>query len=187
LYGERMARAAKRTVKPDEGDDHQSTRRFPELLRQRHGELGVTNDRDIAAIEVVTDITRLVARLVQDFEKTVHRPLGSTWAGFRILNALWIYEDVDQKELERLSGNSKASVSSALLTLENRGLIERRRHSDDRRRLLVTLTEEGHRELEAAIVLQTERERAWTRILSDAEVTQLVGLLSKLVNQPRPE
>ena len=136
---------------------------------------------------MVTHLTRLVSRLVQDFEKTVHRPLGSTWAGFRILNALWIYDEVDQQEIERLSGNSKASVSSALQTLENRGLIERRRHGTDRRRLLVKMTATGRRELEQAIIEQTRRERAWTNVLSDSEIQQLVTLLSRLVNQPRPE
>ena len=167
--------------------DHKPTRRFPELLRQRHRELGTTAGRDLDAIEMVTHLTRLVARLVQDFEQAVHRPLGSTWAGFRILNALWLFGEVDQQEIERLSGNSKASVSSALMTLENRQLIERRRDSRDRRRLLVRLTAAGHEELEKAIHSQTERERAWTQVLSDGEIQQLIVLLSKVVNQPRPE
>lgn len=182
-----MARRAQQANGSNQTETRKPTRRFPELLRRRHREIGTTEGRDLDAIEMVTHLTRLVARLVQDFEKSVHRPLGSTWAGFRILNALWLFGEVDQQEIERLSGNSKASVSSALLTLENRGLIERRRDHDDRRRLLVKLTEAGQRELAEAIVTQTERERAWTRIMSDAEIRQLVDLLSKLVNQPRPE
>jgi DNA-binding MarR family transcriptional regulator len=182
-----MARETQQAEESDPSETRPPTRRFPELLRQRHREIGTTEGRDLDAIEMVTHLTRLVARLVQDFEKSVHRPLGSTWAGFRILNALWLFGEVDQQEIQRLSGNSKASVSSALLTLENRGLIERRRDVDDRRRLTVRLTEAGQRELEQAIVTQTERERAWTRVMSDAEIKQLVELLSKMVNQPRPE
>jgi DNA-binding MarR family transcriptional regulator len=182
-----MARRAEQVDESDQIEARKPTRRFPELLRQRHREIGTTEGRDLDAIEMVTHLTRLVARLVQDFEKSVHRPLGSTWAGFRILNALWLFGEVDQQEIERLSGNSKASVSSALLTLENRGLIERRRDIQDRRRLLVKLTEAGQRELKHAIVAQTERERAWTRVMSDAEIRQLVDLLSKMVNQQRPE
>jgi DNA-binding MarR family transcriptional regulator len=170
-----------------ESEAHKHTRRFPGLLRERHGALGTTNRRDLDAIEMVTQLTRVVARLVQDFEQTVHRPLGSTWAGFRIMNALWIFDEVDQQEIERLSGNSKASVSSALLTLEKRGLIERRRDVNDRRRLLVKLTPGGREALEKAIGIQTERERAWTKVLSDEEIRQLAELLSKIVNQPRPE
>jgi DNA-binding MarR family transcriptional regulator len=171
---------------PDATASRKPTRRFPDLLRQRHRELGTTAGRDLDAIEMVTHLTRLVARLIQDFEKTVHRPLGSTWAGFRLLNTLWIFDQVDQQELERLSGNSKASVSSVLLTLENRGLIERRRDTHDRRRLLVDLTPQGREELRRAIAVQTERERAWTAVLSDEEIVQLITLLSKVVNQPRP-
>jgi DNA-binding MarR family transcriptional regulator len=182
-----MTRRAEQADESSETEYRRPTRRFPELLRQRHREIGTTDGRDLDAIEMVTHLTRLVARLVQDFEKSVHRPLGSTWAGFRILNALWLFGEVDQQEIERLSGNSKASVSSALLTLENRGLIERRRDLHDRRRLLVRLTESGQRELKQAIVAQTEREQAWTQVMSDAEIRQLVDLLSKMVNQPRPE
>jgi len=170
-----------------ESDPHKASRRFPDLLRKRHRERGTTAGRDLDAIEMVTHLTRLVARLVQDFEQSVHRPLGSTWAGFRILNVLWIFGEVDQQEIERLSGNSKASVSSALMTLENRGLIERHRDPKDRRRLVVRLTAAGRGELEKAIASQTERERAWTRVLSNAEIRQLIVLLSKVVNQPRPE
>jgi DNA-binding MarR family transcriptional regulator len=179
--------AMRQADEPGESDARKPTRRFPELLRQRHRELGTTAGRDLDAIEMVTHVTRLVARLVQDFEQSVHRPLGSTWAGFRILNVLWIFDEVDQQEIERLSGSSKASVSSALMTLENRGLIDRRRDPRDRRRLLVHLTATGREELEKAIDLQTERERAWTRVLSDQEIQQLIVLLSKVVNQPRPE
>jgi DNA-binding MarR family transcriptional regulator len=185
-----LATVAETTRQPEDAssaEEHKPTRRFPELLRERHRDLGTTAGRDLDAIEMVTHLTRLVARLVQDFEQSVHRPLGSTWAGFRILNVLWIFDGVDQQEIERLSGSSKASVSSALQTLENRGLIERRRDPRDRRRLLVQLTPTGREELEKAISSQTERERAWTQVLSDEEIQQLITLLSKVVNQPRPE
>lgn len=170
-------------------EERKPARGLPELLRlrrTRHRELGATTPRDMDAADMVTQMTRLVARLVQDFENAVHRPLGSTWAGFRILNALWIFEEVDQHELERLSGSSKAAVSSALKTLENRALIERRRDPHDRRRLMVRLTPAGHEELAKAIRVQTVRERAWTQVLSDDELKQLNGLLWKVINQPRP-
>lgn len=162
------------------------TREFSELLRHNHRQLGTTDPRDLDAIEMMTDLTRLEARLVQDFERHVHRPLGLTWAGFRILNALWVFGGSAQQELTRLSGTSRASVSSALTTLENRGLVARRRADGDRRQLIVELTPEGLDTLQQAIAGQTRRERAWTAVLRDDQLSELVHLLRTLVNQETP-
>ncbi|MDX3451530.1 MarR family transcriptional regulator [Streptomyces sp. ME02-8801-2C] len=162
------------------------TREFSELLRHHHRELGTTDPRDLDAIEMVTDLTRLEARLTKDFEKHVHRPLGLTWAGFRILNALWVYGPLGQQDIGRFSGSSRASISSALATLETRGLVSRERVASDRRQLFVELTEEGRETLRKAIETQTKRERAWTAVLRDDQLSELVHLLRTLVNQETP-
>lgn len=162
------------------------TREFSERLRRFHRKLGTTDPRELDAIEMVTDLTRLVTRLVNDFERTVHRPLGLTWAGFRILNALWVFDGLDQQEIGRISGSSRASVSSALSTLENRGLVTRHRAQGDRRQLVVQLTPEGTTLLHQAIAVQTEREHAWTSVLRDDQLGDLVHLLRLLVNQDTP-
>ncbi|MEV6872967.1 MarR family transcriptional regulator [Amycolatopsis sp. NPDC051128] len=162
------------------------TREFSELLRHHHRELGTTEPRDLDAIEMVTDLTRLEARLTKDFEKHVHRPLGLTWAGFRILNALWVYGPLGQQDIGRFSGSTRASISSALTTLESRGLVSRERVESDRRQLFVELTEEGRETLRKAIEAQTLRERAWTAILRDDQLSELVHLLRTLVNQDTP-
>ncbi|WDV55346.1 MarR family transcriptional regulator [Streptomyces coeruleorubidus] len=162
------------------------TREFSELLRHHHRELGTTDPRDLDAIEMVTDLTRLEARLTKDFEKHVHRPLGLTWAGFRILNALWIYGPLGQQDIGRVSGSTRASISSALTTLESRGLVTRERVESDRRQLFVELTPEGRETLRQAIEAQTQRERAWTGVLRDDQLSELVHLLRTLVHQETP-
>ncbi|MEU1180345.1 MarR family transcriptional regulator [Streptomyces sp. NPDC005820] len=162
------------------------TREFSELLRHHHRELGTTEPRDLDAIEMVTDLTRLEARLTKDFEKHVHRPLGLTWAGFRILNALWVYGPLAQQDIGRVSGSTRASISSALATLESRGLVARERVESDRRQLTVELTAEGRETLRRAIEAQTRRERAWTGVLRDDQLSELVHLLRTLVNQETP-
>lgn len=162
------------------------TRQFSELLRHHHRELGTTDPRVLDAIEMVTDLTRMEARLAQDFEKHVHRPLGLTWAGFRILTALWAFDGLAQHDIARFSGTSRASVSSALTTLENRGLITRQRAEDDRRQLIVALTPEGLDTMLQAIAAQTRRERAWTAVLRDDQLSELVHLLRTLVGQDTP-
>ncbi|MBZ3901538.1 MULTISPECIES: MarR family winged helix-turn-helix transcriptional regulator [Streptomyces] len=165
---------------------HPRSREFFDKVRTRHQEMGHT-DRQLDGVALVTQLTRLVARLVQDFEASVHRPLGMTWAGFRIMNTLWVFGDMEQREIARISGTSRASVSSALNTLEERGLVERRREQGDRRLVRVSLTEPGLTMLHKAIEGQTEREHAWMGVLEDQEISQLVTLLGKMVNQEHPE
>ncbi|MEU5339706.1 MULTISPECIES: MarR family transcriptional regulator [unclassified Streptomyces] len=174
------------TVREPEAAGESRTREFSELLRHHHRELGTTDPRNLDAIEMVTDLTRLEARLTKDFERHVHRPLGLTWAGFRILNALWAYDGLAQQDIGRVSGSTRASISSALTTLENRGLVTRKRVETDRRQLIVELTTEGRETLRRAIAAQTERERAWTAILRDDQLGELVHLLRTLVNQETP-
>ncbi|WP_406281094.1 MarR family transcriptional regulator [Nocardia sp. NBC_00881] len=169
-----------------EDGDRPRTREFSELLRHRHRELGTTEPRVLDAIEMITDLTRLEARVVHDFERHVHRPLGLTWAGFRILNTLWVFGGTAQQEITRLSGTSRASISSALTTLENRGLVVRRRADEDRRQLIVELTSEGRDTLQQAIAAQTRREQAWTAALRNDQLSELVHLLRTLVNQETP-
>jgi DNA-binding MarR family transcriptional regulator len=163
------------------------SREFSERLRHGHRELGTTDPRVLDAIEMVTNLTRLDARLVQDFERYAHRPLGLTWAGFRILNALWAFDGLSQQEISRISGfTSRQSVSSALETLENRGLVARERAEGDRRKLVVQLTPTGLDTLQKAIVAQTRREQAWTAVLRDDQLSELVHLLRILVEQDSP-
>jgi DNA-binding MarR family transcriptional regulator len=175
----------------DIADRHSSTHRrrsreFSELLRYKHRQRGTTDPRVLDAIEMITDLTRLEARLVQDFERHVHRPLGITWAGFRIVNVLWVYGGATQQEITRLSGLTRASISSALATLENADLVTRRRADGDRRQLIVELTDHGLDTLHRAIEVQTKRERAWTDVLRDDQLSELLHLLRTMVNQEAP-
>ena len=48
------------------------------------------------------------------------------------------------------------------------------------------LTEEGRETLRKAIETQTKRERAWTAVLRDDQLSELVHLLRTLVNQETP-
>lgn len=82
--------------------------------------------------ELVFNLSRLHARISQDFE-VLHRRRGWTWAGFRIMNVLWVFGTVEQRDVARLSGGSRAAISSALNTLERDGLVDRARDSHDRR------------------------------------------------------
>ena len=161
------------------------TRDYLAALLARHIEDETLEPADLAGVEFVTNVTRLATRLVQDFER-VHRRAGTSWAGFRLLAALWVVGDAEPTQLARLTGATKAAVSSAINTLDRDGFVERHHDAADRRTVRVAMTERGHALMDQAIKRQTERERAWTSILTERELATLLRILAKLVAHPTP-
>jgi len=138
-----------------------------------------------AHAELVFNLTRLQHRLSRDFEG-MHRRRGWTWAGFRIMNVLWAVGAAELRDIARLSGASRAAVSSALNTLERDGLVLRTRDSADRRLVRIQLTQHGRAALREAMREQGERERAWFAELEPAEQQRLSTLLAALADRKAP-
>ena len=136
--------------------------------------------------ELVFNLSRLHSRMSQDFE-VLHRRSGWTWAGFRIMNVLWALGAVELRDVARLSGGSRAAVSSALNTLERDGLVTRSRDAEDRRLVHVQLTAHGRVDLLDAIGEQAEREREWLSALAESDQVLLTRLLSVLADRPSPK
>lgn len=75
---------------------------------------------------------------------------------------------------------SSASATSVLDTLERRGLILRRAHPDDRRKLVIELTSEGRRVIDRALPGAHRLETRVMSVLSPSERTQFLRLLAKV-------
>jgi DNA-binding MarR family transcriptional regulator len=76
---------------------------------------------------------------------------------------------------------SSAGITSRLDRLERRGYVKRKRDPDDRRGVLVELTDAGREVLDQAVKANTGRERELTASLSKQEQQALAGLLKKLL------
>ena len=158
---------------------------YRSLLARRLQADGIV-DRDAAEhAELVFNLTRLQHRLFRDFE-ALHRRRGWTWAGFRIMNVLWAVGAAELRDVARLSGASRAAISSALNTLERDGLVSRIRDSADRRLVRLQLTEHGRSALHEAMREQAGREREWLAALAPGEQQQLSMLLAALADQKVP-
>ena len=83
-------------------------------------------------------------------------------------------------------GYDRGQLVGLLDELEERGLVERRRDTNDRRRHLVQMTADGKRKLRRLRALARELEDDFLAPLGDAEREQLHGLLLKLAEKHEP-
>ena len=72
------------------------------------------------------------------------------------------------------------STTEVVDGLQDRGLVERRPDPQDRRATLVALTDEGTRVGQAIRASRDAEAEAYFSVLSDAERTDLTGILRKL-------
>ncbi len=99
-----------------------------------------------SAAEVAANLVRTADALLAEFDRRRREISDLSASAFQVLAIL---EGAD----EPLAGHviaerllvSSASMTSLLDTLERRGLVERHRHPDDRRKVLIQLTDEARR------------------------------------------
>jgi DNA-binding MarR family transcriptional regulator len=149
------------------------------LAQARVGE--VVPGADLTAFAVAFSIVRAAERVTLELE-TAHQPMGWTWPGFRVMWWLWLLGPLEPRQIAEISSSSRASVSSALNTLERNGFVERRRGSADRRLVNVELTAKGSERMAEAFAAANARERKLVGRLSAEERSTLTQLLGRLLD-----
>lgn len=140
---------------------------------------------DLSAMAVVFTLIRAADRITQDLER-VHRPVGWTWAGFRVMFWVWVLGPLEPRELARLTSASRASISSVLNTLERDGLITRGRDSVDRRLVKVELTGGTSERIATTFRCHNAREQEWVSPFDEVERATLVRLLGRILDDTVP-
>jgi DNA-binding MarR family transcriptional regulator len=141
---------------------------------------GVVPDADLSAFAVMFTLIRAAERATYEFE-AVQRPLGWTWPGFRVLFWIWLLGPLEPRRIATLASASRASISSALNTLERNGFIVRSRGSTDRRLVTVQLTERGSKRIAKAFESTNRREQELVADFSAEERRTLAELLRRLL------
>jgi DNA-binding MarR family transcriptional regulator len=159
--------------------------RYRSALHKRLTRDRLLSEDAAARADLLFNLVKLFNRMSQDFE-SVHRQFGWTWAGFRIMSLLWATGPMEAREVARVSGSSRATISAVLGTLERDGLVVRERTQSDRRQVLVWLTDAGKQRLKSGIEAQVSRDRTWFAVLSAEEQQVLGEMLQRLADQVFP-
>jgi DNA-binding MarR family transcriptional regulator len=132
---------------------------------------------DFEAMLAVSNIYRAANAVRNRMERDVLGPEGLSWGGFTILFVLWVWGDRETNHLSDDCGLAKGTLSGMLSTLEKTGLVERSRHPDDGRRVVVRLLAEGKETIERVFPEFNKHEAMFTDRLDDAEVHEMARLL----------
>ena len=106
----------------------------------------------------------------------------------RILGMLAMMGETPQNELAEKMGIRPQSLTVAMTKMEERGDIIRRRNPDDKRQILVSLTEKGS--ASASVIEASRLETAKTLlddVLDDSEKETLYTLLMKIIDKQLEE
>lgn len=157
--------------------DFQSFARF---ALDRAAQLQPSIDTEAAAL--VLTLHRAASTVVYDLESSVHRPRGWSWAGFRLMFALWIVGPMDAKDAARIAGMSRQAASSQANTLQREGLLRRIKSPHDGRAIAFALTQAGQDAISASYHEHNIRERTWAELLTPEECALVTSALGKLLD-----
>lgn len=151
-----------------------------EVVRQWRA---VHPDLDTGPMEIIGRINRCAA-LFQQAEDAPLRRAGLTRPEFDLLGALRrTGHELTPSELARETFSSGAAVTKRLKQLTERGLVERRGDTRDRRVAHVRLTDAGRELVDGILPAQLSYETAVLSGLDHAELGDLASLLGGLLSQ----
>ena len=139
-------------------------------------------DLDFSPLEVLSRVNRLARRLDRARRDVFGRSDLETWE-WDVLAALrraGSPYQLSPKQLLQETSVSSGTMTNRIDRLVERGLARRESAPDDRRSVLVTLTEEGRMRTDAAITRLVDIEADILRALPRTERARLASLLRKL-------
>jgi MarR family transcriptional regulator, organic hydroperoxide resistance regulator len=136
---------------------------------------------DMPALAAVSNLYRAAGTIRNHFERTVLAPHDLTWTAWVVLWVVWIWKDIEARHVAAEAGISKGTLTGVAGTLERRGLLKRRTHPKDARRVLLTLTPAGMRLMSEVFPQFNEQEAQVVAPLSANEVKVLTTSLRKMV------
>jgi len=136
---------------------------------------------DFRAMAAVSNLFRASVAVRRRMEAEVLASDRLSWTAFVVLWVLWVWGEIESRDLAAAVGISRPTATGVVTTLESRRLARRRRGTSDRRLVLVSLTPAGRRTIERLFPRFNQEEAAVTAHLTPAQQEALAALLRSVV------
>jgi DNA-binding MarR family transcriptional regulator len=140
---------------------------------------------DHVAMAVMSNIWRAAQAFKVKMEQTVLRQYDLSFGAFSTLFIVWIWGPIETRDLAKSQGVTRATITSTVTLLEDRGLVGRHNSLKDRRLVLVQLTSKGKKLIQSLFPAFNRAERQVACVLSTKEQRTLAHLLRKVLQGMR--
>lgn len=140
---------------------------------------GMPVDRE--AMAAVSSLYRAAGVVRNHFERTVLTRHDLTWTGWVVLWVVWVWSDIETRHAASEAGISKSTLTGVVTTLEGRGLMMRRTHPADGRRVILSLTPQACDLMQRLFPQFNAQEQNVVSRLSGQERSTLTEALRKIV------
>ena len=136
---------------------------------------------DFRAMGAVSNLFRASAAIRRHMESKVLAADRLSWTSFVALWVLWVWGEMESRDLAAAVGVSRPTSTGVVTTLERRGFVQRRRNAADGRMVRVSLTELGRAKIEELFPRFNAEEVAVTAHLSGEELEAMAALLRSML------
>src|SRR5262245_18443108 len=134
-------------------------------------------------MHAAANLHRAAAAVRLQFENSVLRRPELTWTVFVVLWVVWIWDELETRQVAAEAGITKGTLTGVVKTLETRGLVTRLRHQTDGRLVLLSLTRTGKQLMEGLFPAFNAEEVFVTERLTATECTALADLIRAVITQ----
>jgi MarR family transcriptional regulator, organic hydroperoxide resistance regulator len=136
---------------------------------------------DFRAMWAVSNLFRASAAIRRHMEAKVLADDRLSWTSFVALWVLWVWGEMESRDLAAAVGISRPTSTGVVTTLERRGLVQRKRNAADGRMVRVSLTESGRTRIEDLFPRFNAEEAAVTAHLSPQEQQAMAAMLRSML------
>lgn len=139
----------------------------------------ISNDNNRPSKYVCYKLSRVMRKVNRYFESNFSQ-FGITPAQFYVLTALWENEGVKFKDLAKSLEMDGSTLTSILDRMERQNFVERRDDPEDRRSLLVFLTEKAKQDIAVITTLAEKLNMEIKERFSEEEFATFVSVLERI-------
>jgi DNA-binding MarR family transcriptional regulator len=134
----------------------------------------------------VSNLFRASAAIRRHMEAKVLAADRLSWTSFVALWVLWVWGEMESRDLAAAVGISRPTSTGVVTTLERRGFVERRKSAEDGRMVRVSLTAPGRRKIEQLFPRFNAEESAVTAHLSQEQQDAMATMLRSMLRDVEP-